>query len=126
MLTVSCKTYTARHDAEGITLEIAEPQPVDVLPRLVKRADAAARLAVSPRHLDSLVAAAGIRPVDGLPVRFRETDLLCLTQPRGANTAQAAPMPRPVSKPASAPVKAKATAISRPADGPRSKTKLHV
>lgn len=42
---------------------------------------AAARLAVSPTYFDSLLAKAGIRPVDNLPVRYREADLLKLTLP---------------------------------------------
>ena len=81
MLTLICKDYAGHHRADGILLEVLDPTPADLLPRLIKRADAAARLAVSERHLDSLVAKAGIRPVEGLPIRYRENDLLRLTLP---------------------------------------------
>lgn len=82
MITLTCKEFRVRGEADGrVTLEIEEPTAEDLLPRLIKRADAAVRLAVSPRHFDSLVAKAGIRPVQGLPVRYREADLVKLTQP---------------------------------------------
>ncbi len=82
MMTLMCKAFRVRGEADGrVTLEIEEPVPADALPRLIKRTDGATKLAVSPRHFDSLVAKAGIRPVEGLPVRYRETDLLKLTLP---------------------------------------------
>ncbi|MCX6907096.1 MAG: hypothetical protein NTY01_03525 [Verrucomicrobia bacterium] len=82
MMTVTCKEFRVRGEADGrVTLEIEEPAPADLLPRLIKKKAAVKRLAVSPRHFDSLVAKAGIRPVDGLPIRYRENDLLKLTLP---------------------------------------------
>lgn len=103
MMTVVCKSYAAHHDANGITLEIAEPTPAGVLPRLIKRDDAAQQLAVSLRHFDSLCKEHSIQPVDGLPVRYREADLLKLTKSAPA-TLTILPLPKPAS----------ATAITEP------------
>lgn len=81
MMTVVCKEFRVRGETDGrVTLEIEEATSADLLPRLIKRADAAARFAVSPRHFDSLAAKAGIRPVEGLPIRYRESDLLKMTR----------------------------------------------
>lgn len=82
-MTVICKGYVAHHEANGIRLEIEEPVPADVLPRLISKADAIKRLAISPNHLKKLTKQAGIRPVEELPVRYRESDLLKLTLPAG-------------------------------------------
>ncbi|MBI5820317.1 MAG: hypothetical protein HZA88_15220 [Verrucomicrobia bacterium] len=129
MITIICKGYKACHKADGIILEIEEPTPVDLVPRLIKRADAAARLAVSPRHFDSLVAKAGIRPVEGLPVRYRESDLLTLTLSAAERIPLSrviVPLPAPQPKPAvAAPSPPTATTAAAPAQA-RPKTKLRI
>ncbi|MFZ2642098.1 MAG: hypothetical protein WA117_13955 [Verrucomicrobiia bacterium] len=129
MITLSCKAFHACGEADGrVTLEIEEPTSADLLPRLIKRADAAARLAVSERHFDSLVAKAGIRPVEGLPVRYRESDLLKLTLPaekRIPVSRMIVPLLAPQPKPAVA-APSPPTATTAATMQPRQKTKLRI
>lgn len=130
MMTVTCKGFRGRVEADGrLTLEMEETTPADVLPRLIKRADAATRLAVSPRHFDSLAAKAGIRPVEGLPVRYRESDLLTLTLPAAERIPLSrviVPLPAPQPKPAAAaPSPPTATTAAAQAQA-RPKTKLRI
>jgi hypothetical protein len=101
--TIKCKSYRARTvDGGWIELEAEDLAPAGALPQLIKRTDCPARFACSLRHFDNMVSKAGIRPVVGLPVRFREADLLPLTQPTVA-LRPPAPFPKPAAKPVAAP-----------------------
>jgi len=124
MLTVRCKSYTARHDADGILLEVSEPTPADALPRLLKRADAAARLGISERHLDALTKKHRIRPVADLPVRFREGDLLRLTE--SAKPLGVAPKILPMERKPTLPPAPKITTSEPAAEKPRRRVTLSV
>jgi len=73
----------------------------EVLPRLIARTDAPARLAICLRTFDSEVKRRGIRPVAGKPIRYREIDLLPLATPQ-AVLPTVIPLPKPVTKSTSA------------------------
>ena len=126
MITVTCKGYRAVHKADGIVLEIEEPVPSDLLPRLISKKNAAKRLAVCQNHLVTLAKKHGIRRVADKPVRYRETDLLRLTLVAGESLPVApaiVPMPKSPQKPAAAVPRSPATTA---ATKPPRKTKLHL
>jgi hypothetical protein len=82
----------------------------EVLPRLIARTDAPARLSICLRTFDKEVRRLGIKPVPGKPIRFREIDLLPLATPVAPTPALVA-LPKPPPS-ATAP---KPAALSQPA-----------
>lgn len=129
MMTVTCRAFRVHGETDGrVTLEIDEPTPSDLLPRLIKQSEAAKRLAVSLNHLKKLAKQAGIRPVAGEPVRYRENDLLRLTLPTGEQQPvmpAIVSMPTPPAKTVAAiptPSAITATASTQP----RPRTKLRI
>lgn len=127
MLAVTCKGYRAIHKADGIVLEIEEPVPADLLPRLISQKHAAKRLAVCQSHLVKLAKKHSIRPVADKPVRYRESDLLKLTLSEKEEllvVPAIVPMPKSPQKPVAAvPFSPAATAV---ATKPPRRTKLHL
>lgn len=100
LTTIKCRSFRVRAVEDGFAIIEAEDlEPAGTLPQLVRRVDCAARFACSLRHFDKLVAKHGIRPVPGLPVRFREADLLPLTTP-AAPPLSLLPLLKPAPKPA--------------------------
>ncbi|MGD0061172.1 MAG: helix-turn-helix domain-containing protein [Verrucomicrobiia bacterium] len=91
MITLTCKSFRVRYEAESVILEIETADRADLIPQLLTKADVAMRLAISVRKVETL-AASGRLPVvriDGC-VRFRETDVLRLL------TENQEPAPRPL------------------------------
>ncbi|MFZ2643542.1 MAG: hypothetical protein WA117_21300 [Verrucomicrobiia bacterium] len=116
LTTIKCKAFHVRVEDGFNVIEAEDLEPAGTLPQLIKRTDCPARLACSLRHFDSMVAKAGIRPVEGLPVRYRESDLRRLTMP-AAPLPSILALPKPASKPAAilspaAPSKARKTRLS--------------
>lgn len=127
MLTVTCRGYRAVHKADGIVLEIEEPVPADLLPRLISKAEAARRFAVCQNHFVKLAKKHGIRPVADKPVRYRESDLVKLTLSAGERLSVVpaiVPMPTVKTKPVAIVPLSPAT-TTRAVPPPR-KTKLHL
>jgi hypothetical protein len=125
-MTLICKGYVAHYEANGIRLEIEEPVPSDLLPRIISKKNAAKRLAVSQNHLVKLTKEHGIRPMEGRRLRYRECDLVPLTLPVGEPLPMApaiVPMPKSPQKPAAAVPRSPATTA---ATKPPRKTKLHL
>jgi excisionase family DNA binding protein len=79
MITLTCKSFRVRHEAESVILEIETAERADLIPQLLTKADVAKRLAISERKVETMVASGRLRVVriDGC-VRFRETDVLRL------------------------------------------------
>jgi len=79
MITLTCKSFRVRHEAERVILEIETAEPANLIPQLLTKADVATRLAISERKVETL-AASGRLPVVRVDscVRFRETDVLRL------------------------------------------------
>jgi len=77
MITVMCKTYRAKSDGENIVLEIANAEPVNLVPQLLTKLDVASRLGISVRKIEEIVRSGrlSVVRVDGA-VRFREEDVL--------------------------------------------------
>lgn len=96
MITLTCKSYRARTEGEGIVLDIDDAQPKSLVPQLMSRTDVASRLHISVRKVAE-IAQSGRLPilcVDGA-VRFKEEDVLrLLTENQG-------PKPRLLSLPTS-------------------------
>lgn len=80
MITLVCKSFRVRHEADGVLLEIdtAESAP-NRIPQLLSKVDVAMRLAISERKV-ALMVAKGKLPIVrvGGSVRFREADVLQL------------------------------------------------
>jgi excisionase family DNA binding protein len=85
MITLTCKSYRARTEGEGIVLDIDDAQPTNFVPQLMSRTDVASRLHISVRKVAE-IAQSGRLPilrVDGA-VRFKEEDVLrLLTENQG-------------------------------------------
>lgn len=79
MITLNCKSFRVRHEAESVILEIETAEPANLIPQLLTKADVAMRLAISERKLETLVAS-GRLPIVRVDscVRFREADVLRL------------------------------------------------
>lgn len=91
MITLTCKSFRVRHEAESVILEIETAEPVNLIPQLLTKADVAKRLAISERKVETM-AASGRLPVVRVDscVRFREADVLRLL------TENQEPTPRPL------------------------------
>jgi excisionase family DNA binding protein len=79
MITLTCKSFRVRHEAESVILEVETAEPANLVPQLLTKADVAVRLAISERKLETIVAS-GRLPVVRIDscVRFREADVLRL------------------------------------------------
>ena len=97
--TIKCKAFRVRVEDGFNVIEAEDLEPAGTLPQLIKRTDCPARFACSLRHFDAIASKHGIRPVEGLPVRYRILDLLPLTLPAAALPA-IAPFSKPTTKPA--------------------------
>jgi len=77
MITLACKSFRVRHQADGIVLELDAAEPANLVPQLLTKSDVAQRLAISERKVETL-AAVGRLPVVRIDscVRFREADIL--------------------------------------------------
>lgn len=91
MITLTCKSFRVRHEAESVVLEIETAEPANLVPQLLTKADVAIRLAISERKLETLVASGRLPAVrvDSC-IRFREVDVLRLL------TEHHEPTPRPI------------------------------
>jgi excisionase family DNA binding protein len=79
MLTLACKSFRVRHDAESVILEIETAEPAGLVPQLLTKADVAMRLAISERKVEGLVASGRLSVIRiDTCIRFRETDVLRL------------------------------------------------
>jgi excisionase family DNA binding protein len=80
MITLACKSFSVRHEAEGVVLDIEDGTLVPgSVPQLLSKADVAKRLAISKRKVAMLAAIGKLPPVRvGGSVRFREADVLQL------------------------------------------------
>ena len=130
---IICTDFHARPAPDGkFEIDVMDAQPADLLPRCIPHAEAAERLGVSTRHLEELAKKHGIRRLPDLPVRWRETDLLKLTEPTPA-TFNILPLPKPATATATAescravghePSLQKSTTTESVAGQPKPKTRL--
>lgn len=76
-ISLTCKSYRVRHQAEHIVIEIEDAEPANIVPQLLAKPDVAQRLAISVRKVDALAAQGrlSVTRIDSC-VRFREEDVL--------------------------------------------------
>ena len=76
-VTINCKSYRVRHEAEHLVLEIDEAEPANLVPQLMSKAEVASRLSISIRKVEEF-ARSGDLPIVriGGAVRFKETEVI--------------------------------------------------
>jgi len=85
MITVTCKSYRARADGEGIVLEIDDCQSKNFVPQLMTNQDVAERLRISVRKVGEIAKSEGITPIRIGTDRYKEDDILRLLAKLTAN-----------------------------------------